>query len=86
MSLPIDVKANGDRLEVKVTFRNGFAGDATWTLSNTCSDKFYAGLAADALSSQLRDAIREAREEAYNAGYADGRGKKKKSDWFRSSL
>lgn len=86
MSLPIKVSANGDRLEVKVTFRNGFAGDATWTLSNTCSDKFYAGLAADALSSQLQEAIRSAREKAYAAGYADGRAKRMRQGWFSFHL
>lgn len=71
---------------LKATFRNGFAGEATWTFSNTCSDRFYAGLAAQALSEQLTRAIRGAREAAYMDGYADGRAKRKRSDWFSGEL
>lgn len=84
MHLKIGVE--GCTVTIKADFRNGLAGDATWTFQTTCSDKFYAGLAAEALTYQLGRAIYNAREDAYNEGYAAGRAKKKRQDWFSSSL
>ena len=82
----IMVTREGVDLLVKIEFYNGWAGNAIWTFKNTCSDKFYAGLAGAELNRQLLNNIRNIREDAYESGYRDGRSRKKKCKFFSSRM
>lgn len=54
--------------------------------SFNCGDAAYAALLATRINTVIGEAVKTAREEAYNEGYADGRGKKKRNTFFRSVL
>lgn len=82
----LEIVTEGEKIHVKITFRNGWAGEASWAFINTCSDKFYAGLAAESLSRQLTERLRYIRRSAYENGYRAGRGKKPKETFFNGTL
>jgi len=81
-----DITVAGETVKIMITFRNGYAGYATWTFSNVCSDRSYAGLAAAALRTQFNTHMRNIREELYEQGYSDGMAKRKRQTRFDSCL
>lgn len=81
---------NGDKdcktVWVRVDLPNFKVKEPRAWFSFVCSDPIYAVLLMNQLEKQYLEAIAEARREAYEKGYADGRGKKRKEKSFRTYL
>ncbi len=71
---------------VVIEFHNGMAGNAVWKFSNNCGNRYYAGLAADALQNQFQDMLCAIRQDAYEDGYKDAKAKRKRKDCFSGCL
>lgn len=46
------------------------------------ANKFYAGFVAEAIERQFQDHMEDVRKKAYEAGWKDAKGKRKKQTWF----
>ncbi len=51
-----------------------------------CSDPIYAVLLVNQLEKQYHEAVTKARSEAYEKGYTDGKGRKRKEKIFSPCL
>jgi hypothetical protein len=71
--------------KVRIAFRKGPL-DTEFYFYYDCGNNWYASLLRDHFDKKLRDTVIEIREEEYQRGYKDGRGKKAKTDWFSCLL
>ena len=82
----IKVVRHGNDVQLKVDAFLPTWNTRVFPFTFHCSNTEYAALLTDRIDDMLREAVRTAREEAYNEGYADGRGKKKRRTFFSSVL
>jgi hypothetical protein len=51
-----------------------------------CGCVEYAGLLSEAMRNQLGEVVKAARKEAYEQGFRDAKGKRRKNDWFSGAI
>jgi hypothetical protein len=57
-----------------------------FTLSVNLSDEVYARLLRDEFNRRIENALKDAREKSYNAGWRQAKAKEARSDWFSGYL
>ncbi len=58
----------------------------TSTFRYVRGNEFDAKLMADNLQKKLKSELEQVRKEAYEQGWSDAKGKRKKEDWFSGSF
>jgi hypothetical protein len=83
--MQISFVRNGTSVQVKATIRVPGHNAVTYTTAIDLRDEYYAGFVVGALQEQMGEEMRKARQEAYEAGWKEGRAKKSpKETWFSS--
>lgn len=78
------IRNNGKSIEVKLTFRCGYAGNYIYTFEHNAGAKSHAGILAETIYEQFTDHIKQIRKAAYNEGWGDKtkrRTKRTDFDW-----
>jgi hypothetical protein len=76
---------NRDDKKVCLKVSDGPLG-AVYHFNWDCDDTYYAELLANHFDSKLDKLVQRIREEEYQRGYKEGRGKKAKKTWFSPLL
>ena len=82
----IEFKRDGTRAIATIEVAVPFYDARVFYMSFECSSEAYAGLLTNLLKETVGEAVRLAREEAYEKGYKDAKAKRGKNKWFRERL
>lgn len=78
-------KRDGTRVKVEVDSKLAIP-KSIYLFYWEASGEGHAELLVNQLQTKFSDALREARREAYNAGFKDAKAKRKREDWFWGGL
>jgi len=84
--MKIVIFSEGSVVKCAIESERDPVSDIRFNFVMTLDRKAYASLAANHLSASMRDVIKAIKEDAYNAGYRDGRQKRRKVNHFSSAI
>lgn len=87
--MDFNINNDGSKVEIKITFRCGYAGDYIYTFSHNVGKTSCAGLVAEALENQFNNHIKRIRQAAYNEGWEDKKKRRTKRtdfDWCANQI
>ena len=82
----IIVRRNGQTVEVSVAVCAWYQGAPRLPFMLACNSEAVAECVVNQTNDELRDFVAEARRQAYNEGYSDGRKKVGKQNRFHRTL
>ena len=77
-----NINREGESIRVSITVTIPHFDDRVFSLEWNCGSEVYAGLLTEAIRKQTQDTLEDIRRRAYEDGWKDAKGKRRKQNHF----